>query len=182
MARHPASSATPSTGPTRPARAAGTARASAASLARITATQAESLGYLVIRCGQEWNQQAIARVNAEAGTPVLRDAHTRLFPYLTAAGGVRIIDLAAALGVSKQAVQPLVAELESHGFVNVQRDPADARARRVFLTTAGAAAFAHGTGILVDIERLVAERLGHQRLARLKRDLAALLDALASGS
>ena len=109
---------------------------------------------------------------------MLRDAHTRLFPYLTSADGVRITDLAHKLGVSKQAVQPLVAELEAHDFVSVRPDPADARARRVYLTTQGAAAFAHGTGILVAIEQALAPALGERRAERLRTDLGELLRVL----
>lgn len=152
--------------------------ASPAALARIRRSQSQSLGYLLIRCGQLWNQFAIGRVNAEAGAPLLREAHTRLFPYLTTPGGVRIVDLAAHLGVSKQAIQPLIAELERQRVVFVRPDPDDARAKRVHLSQQGAAAFAHGTGILVSLEATVSPTLGRRRLERLRRDLGQLLSVL----
>lgn len=169
----------------RPAPAAATAAtpstASTAALRRIGRDQARAVGYLLIRCGQLWNELAIAEVNAQARAAgrgvVLREAHTRLFPYLTAPDGVRIVDLARTLGVSKQAVQPLVAELDGQGFVYVRVDPADARARRVYLTPAGAAAFAHGTGVLRGIESRVAA-FGTRRLDRLRAELAGLLPLL----
>ena len=37
---------------------------------------------------------------------MLREAHTRLLPYLQDPAGIRITDLAQAVGVTKQAVQP----------------------------------------------------------------------------
>ena len=40
--------------------------------------QHQSVGYLLIRAGQLWNERAIAGVNALAGAPVLRESHTVL--------------------------------------------------------------------------------------------------------
>lgn len=144
-------------------------------LEQLQRRQAASLGFLLIRCGQAWNDRAIARVNAEAGRPVLRDAHTRLLPHLQAPEGVRITELAKTLGVTKQAVQPLVAELAEAGVVRVEPDPDDARARRVTLTSHGVQAMLHGTGVLEAIEREVAPELGAVEVKRLKRALTQLL-------
>lgn len=158
--------------------------AGAAVLRDIERAQIKSVGYLLIRCGQLWNQRAIDAVNAEAGGegPALREAHTRLFPYLTRPEGVRIIELARALGVTKQAVQPLIAELEAMDIVSVWSDDDDGRARRVHLTVRGAAAFAHGTGILVRIEEQLEGQLDRRLMRRLRNDLARLHDALAVAS
>ena len=88
-------------------------------LNQVRKLQAKSLGYLLIRCSQMWGDRAIAAVNREAGGPVLREAHTRLLPYLQTAEGIRITDLAKAVGVTKQAVQPLVSELAMVGIVRI---------------------------------------------------------------
>ncbi len=140
--------------------------------------QARSLGYLLIRCSQIWGDLAIAAVNLEAGAPVLREAHTRLLPHLQNPAGIRITDLALAVGVTKQAVQPLVAELASIGLVRIATDTEDARARRVFLTPFGLQALQHGTGILLQIEEELAPRLGERTRASLKKQLAKLLAVL----
>lgn len=147
-------------------------------LEQLQRRQAASLGFLLIRCGQLWNERAIARVNAEAGRPVLRDAHTRLLPHLQAPEGVRITELAKTLGVTKQAVQPLVAELAEAGVVRVEADPDDARARRVTLTSHGVQAMLHGTGVLEAIERELTPGLGTAEVKRLKRSLTQLLVVL----
>jgi DNA-binding MarR family transcriptional regulator len=154
------------------------AAARAPSLDEIAALQASSLGYLLIRVGQLWNERAIARVNSEAGAPVLRDAHTRLFPHLLGEDGARIVDLAAHLAVTKQAIAPLVQELADLGFVRVDIDDDDARARRVHLTRTGRAAMAHGTGVLIAIEDEVRPALGTKELRALHRQLTALVAAL----
>lgn len=146
---------------------------------RLRREQAQSLGYLLIRCGQLWDERGVARVNALAGAPVLREGQTRLLPYLQRPGGARITELAQALGVTKQAVQPLVAELVEQGVARMTPDPDDARARRVTLTAHGLAAMRHGTGVLRSLEEELAPALGakHQRALRagLTR-LLALLD------
>ncbi|MBL8922703.1 MAG: MarR family transcriptional regulator [Myxococcaceae bacterium] len=147
-------------------------------LEQLQRRQAASLGFLLIRCGQLWNERAISTVNAEAGRPVLRDAHTRLLPHLQAPEGVRITGLAKALGVTKQAVQPLVAELAEAGIVEVSADPEDARARRVSLTRHGVQAMLHGTGVLEGIETELKPTLGAAEVRTLKRGLARLLDVL----
>ena len=95
-------------------------------LNQVRKLQAKSLGYLLIRCSQMWGDRAIAAVNREAGGPVLREAHTRLLPYLQTAEGIRITDLAKAVGVTKQAVQPLVSELAMVGIVRIETDQQDA--------------------------------------------------------
>jgi DNA-binding MarR family transcriptional regulator len=148
------------------------------SLPQVQKMQAASLGYLLIRCSQLWGDRAIAAVNAEAGAPVLREAHTRLLPYLQTPDGIRISDLAKAVGISKQAVQPLVAELASQGIVRVETDPQDARAKRVFLTDFGLEALVHSTGILVRIEQELAPKLGSRSRQALKTHLPKLLQAL----
>lgn len=148
------------------------------SLAELEEMQATSLGYLLIRCAQRWGELGLAAVNREAGTPILREAHTRLLPHLTAEEGIRITDLARVVGVTKQAAQPLVAELAELGAVRIERDPEDARARRVFLTDFGVEALMHGAGVLQQIEAALAPRLGERGTTALKKHLAHLLAVL----
>ncbi len=145
---------------------------------RLRREQAQSLGYLLIRCGQVWNERAIARVNAQAGAPVLREGQTRLLPFLQRPGGARITELAQALGVTKQAVQPLVAELVAQRIVQMASDPNDARARRVTLTEAGLAAMHHGTQVLVQLEAELAPALGAVHRRALVAGLTRLLQLL----
>lgn len=147
-------------------------------LDHVQALQAESLGFLLVRAGQLWSERVLAIVNAEAGAPVVREAHTRLFPHLLVEGGVRITELAKVLGVTKQAVQPLVAELTELGLVRLEADPSDARARRVHLTDHGVAAMVHGTGVLLRVEAEIAPQLAARDVAALKRSLAKLLPIL----
>lgn len=140
--------------------------------------QESSLGFALIRCGQLFNERGMAQVNAEAGAPLLREAHTRLLPHIQDPAGVRITELARRLGVTKQAVQQLVADMLEAGVVKVLDDPDDARAKRVVLTDIGVNAMQHGTGILLAIERELSAKLGEQKTRRLHALLSELLPVL----
>lgn len=66
----------------------------------------------------------------------LRPAHLRLFR----AGdieGLRVTELAARTGMTKQAMHELVRHLERHDYVTKETDPDDERARRIVLTSRG---------------------------------------------
>lgn len=153
-------------------------RAPPVSLDDVRRAQESSVGYLLIRCAQRWNDRAIARVNAEARRPVLREAHTRLVPHLMDPAGIRIVDLAAKVGVTKQAVAPLIQELADEGIVTVTPDPDDKRAKRATLTAHGLAAMMHGTGVLIALEHELSGAMGAARMKELRASLQALSRAL----
>jgi DNA-binding MarR family transcriptional regulator len=140
--------------------------------------QHASVGYLLIRAGQLWNERAISEVNALAGAPVLRDSHTRLLPLLAQPEGARVVDLARRLGLAKQSVAPLVAELKALGVITTIPDPDDGRARRVVLTPRGIEGIAAGNDVLVQIERDLATRLGKPDMKALRGLLGRLLRLL----
>jgi DNA-binding MarR family transcriptional regulator len=137
-----------------------------------------STGQLLLKCARLLDEAAIARVNREAGMPlVLRPAHTKLFPHIDF-DGTRISTVADRLGVSKQAVSQLCGELAELGVVALDPDPEDGRAKRVRFTRKGLEAIHHGLGVLAGIERELAAEVGGARMAELRRTLAALLPVL----
>lgn len=140
------------------------------------ARQASTL-QLLFRAARLANDRAIARVNADAGRAVFRRAIADLLPHIDF-DGVRIGVIAAKVGVTKQAVSKVVAELAEAGVVEVVPDPDDARARLVRFTPRGADAIAHGLGVLAAIERELAREVGADTLRALHGALAALLPAL----
>ncbi|MEN8181505.1 MAG: MarR family transcriptional regulator [Myxococcota bacterium] len=134
------------------------------------------MGQLLFRAARLFNERAVARVREE-GQPALRVAHTRLLPHIDL-GGTRLTELARRAGVTKQAVGPLVAELEAFGVLRREPDPADGRARRVCFTEGGRRALLHGLAVLGTLEGDLREQLGSARLAQLRGDLETLVDAL----
>jgi DNA-binding MarR family transcriptional regulator len=140
----------------------------------------DSLGHVLFEAARQLDERALERGNRAPGRPAavhVRPAHTRLFPHIDFEG-VRITDLAAKVGVTKQAVQPLVAELADWGVVDVTSDPTDGRARLVRWTEAGVHANLHGLGVLAEFERELGKRIGKKRVAALRDDLGALVALL----
>lgn len=66
----------------------------------------------------------------------LRPAHLQVFRR-GSLDSIRITQLAARSGMTKQSMHELVGHLEQHGYVRRERDPADSRALRVRLTARG---------------------------------------------
>lgn len=149
-------------------------------LDQVRALQASSVGYLLIRCGQLWNERGVAAVNAKQrpGTPTFRDAHTRLLPHLLTPEGIRLTELARRLSITKQAVQPLVADLVSAGVAELVADPDDARARRIVLTPLGLEAMNRGTRELLRIEAELGQAFGARDMKALGKLLTRLLPLL----
>lgn len=140
--------------------------------------QRESIGFLLIRAGQLWNERAISRVNERAGTAVLRESHTRLLPLLLRPDGARLVDLARTLGLTKQSVQPLVKELKDLGVVTTLPDDRDGRAVRILLTAQGLDGIAAGNDVLREIELELAGRFGKAEMRSLRGPLRRLLSLL----
>ncbi len=90
----------------------------------------------LLRMAHEATQDLLYRHVADAGYFELRPAHFRLlrFPGID---GARPMDLAQRLETSKQAINPLLNELEEWGYITRLPDPDDGRGRVVVLTPRG---------------------------------------------
>src|SRR3954468_7920051 len=60
--------------------------------------------------------------------------------------------LTAAIGLSKQAVQQLLDQLETGNYIRREPDPADKRAKRIVLTDFGAREFAERRKVVADLD------------------------------
>lgn len=145
------------------------------------ALKRQSVAQLLFKCARLVNERALERVNVRQGRePALRASHTALFPHLTSAG-VRGAELAKKLGVSKQAVSQLVAELEYWGVVEQVEDPKDGRAKLVRFTPKGEQGLLEGLSVLRELEQELADQIGKRRMQELHAALVALEAALAAG-
>ncbi len=135
-----------------------------------------SFGQVLMRTARLYNELAIARVQADRD-PRIRVAHTALFPHLSTAG-IRPTELAKRLGVSKQAVAPLVDDLLAWGMVERVDDPVDGRAWLIRLTPQGGAAILDGLKILGGIEAKLRDELGGERMVALHAALTDAMDVL----
>lgn len=134
---------------------------------------------LLFKAARLANERALARTAADpsgAGKRV-RPAHTTLFPHLDFEG-IRLTDLAARVGVTKQAVGQLVDDLVEIGMVERIADPDDRRAKRIRFSRLGYRGLMQGLGVLRDVEEALRSSVGDRRMRELHETLKLIVTAL----
>jgi DNA-binding MarR family transcriptional regulator len=114
---------------------------------------------------------------AERGHPDVRPPHGNVFQFLDD-GGTRVSVLAQRAQITKQSMAELVAHLEHHGYVERVPDPSDRRAKLVRATLRGKQVYAIAREFVAEVEREWTERLGEQKMRRLRELLRELNAAL----
>src|SRR5215211_6261050 len=94
-------------------------------------------------------------------------AHLNVFQY-PGPQGTRPSELAARLGITKQALNYLLGELERLDYLQRQPDPDDLRSKRVALTPRGASAIRVIREAVGEMETTWAQQLGPKRFAQLR--------------
>ncbi len=115
-----------------------------------------------------------------AGFDDLGRAQVGLFRYPTAEG-LRPSELADRLQVSKQSVNDLLRDLEARGYLVLETDPGDGRARVVRLTDRGRALEDAAYEGAASAQQSIAQRLGRRRFAQLHDALREVSDRIAAG-
>lgn len=105
----------------------------------------------------------------------LRPAHGFVFRYLAAQPSATAVDLAAHLGVSKQAATKTVAELVEWGYVHRAPHPTDRRAHALALTGKGRAYLRMADELWAELEEEFGAVVGAERLAVLREALRTYL-------
>src|SRR5215217_1943464 len=111
----------------------------------------------------------------EAGYSDLRPAHFALFQF-PGPHGVRPVELAARLGMAKQALTPLLNDLERAGYLERRPAADDGRGRVLWLTARGLAFVGAIKEIVTGIEAEWSARLGAERFTALQEALRELTD------
>jgi DNA-binding MarR family transcriptional regulator len=88
--------------------------------------------------------------------------------------GARPTDVAAQVGISKQALNYLLRELERLGYLERERHPDDLRSKRIVLTERGVAAVGVIREAVAEMETAWEQRLGPKRFAQLRAMLLEL--------
>ncbi len=135
--------------------------------------KARSTLQLLFKAARLLNERALATVRTRTKRPV-RVAHTTLLPHVDLEG-TRLTDLAARLGVTKQAAGQLVDELVEMGMLERVPDPADARAKLVRFSKQGRAGLFEGLVVLKELERDVANVIGEGKMKTLHEALTAIV-------
>jgi DNA-binding MarR family transcriptional regulator len=116
----------------------------------------ESLGYLLAKSSQRWNELLHKDFRAR-GFGDVRPAYGSVLLPLFEEDGLRMGELAARSRLSKQTMTTLVRLVERGGLVRRERDPGDGRAFRVWLTERSHRFRPVAEEVLRDLDALVAE-------------------------
>jgi DNA-binding MarR family transcriptional regulator len=116
-----------------------------------------------------WEQvmrRMLERLN-EHGFDDLDAPHLNLLLY-PGPQGTRPSELAARRGMTKQAVNYLLGELERLGYIERRADPDDRRSKRILLTARGERAGHTIRDAVREVEREWEQQLGPERFAELR--------------
>jgi DNA-binding MarR family transcriptional regulator len=131
------------------------------------------LGSLLNAAGQRLGAVLDAALQ-EAGFDDVRAAHAPLFVAIDAEGS-RVTDLAERAAMSKQAVGELIRHLAARGYVTVDVDPDDRRAKRVALTGRGWKALEVGTAVIDEYDEWLATAVGPEQVDALRAALERII-------
>ena len=111
-----------------------------------------------------------------AGHGWYREARSSIIPYIDLEAGARQVDIVAAMGLSKQAVQQLIQDLEAEGIVERVPDPDDGRGKIVRLMEKGLAAQIDSAAAKRKVEATLRDRLGAAEFDSLSQTLIKLIE------
>jgi len=98
--------------------------------------------------------------------------------FLSPGGAVRMGSLTEMSGVTKQAISQQVAYLEARGYVAVEPDAADSRAKLVRLTKKGQRSIEAGLSLFAAVERDWGQRFGGDEIRHLRTLLEDILNSM----
>ena len=110
-----------------------------------------------------------------AGYGDLRVAHFALFRF-PGPQGLRPTELAVHVGLSKQALNPLLNELEELGYLERRASEEDRRQRVLKLTPRGLSLAAKIKHILEGMEQEIASRIGQRRFDQTRRAIVEITE------
>lgn len=111
-----------------------------------------------------------------AGFDDLRPVHRSIL-HVVLTSNLRPSELGARLGLSKQAANDLVREFEVKGYITLEPDPDDGRAKRIVATQRGWQAFETAQASSNAVGHRWAELVGEERYAVFEEVLRAIVAA-----
>jgi DNA-binding MarR family transcriptional regulator len=113
---------------------------------------------------------------AEHGYGDIRPTHGCVFRFVRDEG-LRLTELAANAGLTKQSAGEIVDGLVALGYAERIPDPEDRRAKLIRLTERGAEAQRFGTELFAQLEERWKERYGAERIEQLRETLEDIVAA-----
>lgn len=137
------------------------------------------LTYLVGMTFQLLLSEFVRRLD-ERGYRGIRPIDGMAFQILKGAGATGT-ELAAQLGVTKQAVSGMVADLEEHGYVVRVKHPSGGRRQLIKLTEKAYLHLEVAGAVLSDLEAEIVDQTGKTTVETLRKTLAQMILALSGG-
>ena len=122
-------------------------------------------------------QADMVRFAHERGYPQVKPAHNAVFGAL-GGSGARATDLAVRAGITRQSMGEIVRDLVGLGFVTMEPDPLDRRAKLVKYTPAGVELTNGGFQHILGLEERFAEEFGAERYEQVRAVLSAVVQLL----
>ena len=129
----------------------------------------ENLGRLLIESFRYFRQRTLENLRAH-GFHDINPVHAAMLRRVDE-GGTHISDIAARMGVTKQAAAQMVARVQALGYITCTPDPRDSRKKMVLCTKRGTRFLGYLEGVVADSVRDVADVIGKQRLRELEETL-----------
>jgi DNA-binding MarR family transcriptional regulator len=107
----------------------------------------------------------------------IRPTHGCVFRFVRANEGMRLTDIAALAGMTKQTIGEIIDELGEKGYVERVPDPQDGRAKLIQLTEKGIEAQRTGRKLFAKVEARWAKRYGEKRIADMREILEEIVAA-----
>ena len=93
------------------------------------------LGRMLLKLERHFTRQVLQKLAAD-GIEDITLRHFVIIPYIDHKG-IRAVDIARQVGITKQAVSKLVDELVQKGYLELKPDPTDGRASLVLMSEKG---------------------------------------------
>lgn len=117
-----------------------------------------------------WMDESLQNGLQQAGYRPRTRTQTMILIHISN-GVTRAAELARALGVSRQAIQQQINELEKDDLITQLPDQNDKRANRIVFSERGAALINQAMQTLRGTEQALAERVGHESLEQMRQVL-----------
>ena len=118
-----------------------------------------------------WVDAAFQKKLADHGLATISRAQSNFFVQLRA-GNDSPVEIAKALGISKQAVHATIKDLVAAGMIELKPDPNDGRATIVVPTVEGVALGLEANKMLEEVELLLASNLDKGAVKQLRKILS----------
>jgi DNA-binding MarR family transcriptional regulator len=115
---------------------------------------------------------------AEMAPGGLKVTQLPILVALRSEGDLSVTRLAGALSLDRTTLTRNLSVLEQRGLIRTEENDGDARVRMVSITPEGADVLASALACWEDVQNVVEERFGSERLRALYEELAALSDAV----